>query len=462
MTHVHFIGIGGTGLSAIALVLLERGYKVSGSDRQAAPALSRLQQAGANVMFTHQAENILGADIVVRSSAVADDNVEVQAARQAGIPVLKRSEYLGQLLANQRTIAVAGSHGKTTTTAMIAWMMVELGMDPSYIIGSTSVDLGRNAHAGRGQYFVIEADEYDGMFLGLSPTIALVTNIEHDHPDCYPTPADFYLAFQRFVQKIVPNGILLASGEDAGAVILADDYAKSGGHSLLFGVDHQALDFRADEVQPNNSGGYDFRMVGHDGVELAQVALQVPGIHNVRNALAALSVANILNLPMREASYALNAFRGTSRRFEVRGETGGVVIVDDYAHHPSEIQATLSAARTRYGKRRIWAIWQPHTYSRTRMLQAEFIRSFENADRVIVTEVFAAREPLPEDGFSAKNLVESIQEDQKMTGKVVDFAASLEDAKELLTKELARGDVVLVLSAGDANQISDALLADRS
>lgn len=460
MTHVHFIGIGGTGLSAIALVLLERGYKVSGSDRQAAPVLSRLQQAGASVMFTHQAGNILGADIVVRSSAVGDDNVEVQAARQAGISVYKRSEYLGQLLANQRTIAVAGSHGKTTTTAMIAWMMVELDMDPSYIIGSTSVDLGRNAHAGRGEYFVIEADEYDGMFLGLSPSIALVTNIEHDHPDCYPTPVDFYLAFQNFARKIVQDGILLACGDDIEALNLAEDYTKSGGNSLLYGLDHQALDFRAEDVHLNNSGGYDFKMVGHDGVELARVGLQVPGIHNVRNALATLSVAQLLELPLQKAANALNAFRGTSRRFEVRGETRGVVIIDDYAHHPSEIQATLSAARARFGRRRIWAIWQPHTFSRTRMLQAEFIRSFEYADRVIVTEVFAAREPQPEDGFSAKDLVQFIQQDQKMTGKFIDFAASLDDAKEMLSKELAEGDVVLVLSAGDANQISDALLAD--
>lgn len=462
MAHVHFIGIGGAGLSAIALVLLERGQKVSGSDRQASLVLSRLQQAGASVTFTHQAENVQDADIVVRSSAVGDDNVEVQAARLAGIPVLKRSEYLGQLLANHRTIAVAGSHGKTTTTAMIAWMMAELGMDPSYIIGSTSVNLGSNAHAGSGEFFVIEADEYDGMFLGLSPAVAVVTNIEHDHPDCYPTPADFYMAFQNFSRKIMNGGFLIAGADDTGALSLAAEFSRQGKSSYLFGLDYQDADFRAENLHLNETGGYNFKMRANDGGELAQVALQVPGIHNVRNALAALCVAKLLDLPVKEAAHALGFFVGTSRRFEVRGEIAGITMIDDYAHHPSEIRTTLEAARARYGNRRIWAVWQPHTYSRTRMLQAEFCRAFEKADRVIVTEVFAAREPLPENGFSAQNLVQFMQQDQNLAGKPVEFVSSVEDAIELLNNNLVTNDVVLVLSAGDANRINDALLASLS
>lgn len=458
MAHVHFIGLGGTGLSAIALVLLERGQKVSGSDRQASPVLSRLEQAGAKVMLTHQAENVRGADVVVRSSAVGDDNVEVLAARQAGIPVLKRSEYLGRFLENYRTIAIAGSHGKTTTTAMIAWMLHELGLDPSYVIGSMAMNLGSNAHAGKGEYFVIEADEYDSMFLGLSPWIAIVTNIEHDHPDCYPTPVDFYGAFVNFSNKIVPEGILAVNSDDPGAFKLAAEFSQTGRRSLLFGLDSQTADYRAAEISLNAFGGYDFKFYGCDGSELAHVALQAPGLHNVQNALAALCVADIMHLPLDQCARALSDFRGTGRRFEVRGELNGAVIIDDYAHHPSEIRATLSAARARYGDRRIWAVWQPHTYSRTRTLQAEFSSAFELADRVIVTGIYAAREAVPGDGFSAVNLAQGIRQEVKMAGKAVDLADGLDEAKKILLSQLKPGDVVLVLSAGDANRMSDELI----
>ncbi len=462
MAQIHFVGLGGAGLSAIALVLLERGIVVSGSDRQASPVLSRLQQAGATVMLTHRAENIRGADVVVRSSAISDENIEVQAAQKAGIPVLKRSEYLSQLLQQNQVIGVAGTHGKTTTTAMIAWMLHELGMDPSYIIGSTSVNLGSNAHAGAGPYFVIEADEYDGMFLGLFPSIALVTNIEHDHPDCYPTPDDFYRAFWDFSRNIVPDGVLIAGGDDPGAVRLAVEFAQEGGKSVLFGLDNPAVDYRGSHLRSNALGGFDFTIYGCDGEELAQVALRAPGIHNVRNALAAFCVADLLDLPLAQSAQALSTFQGTGRRFEVRGEPGNVVVIDDYAHHPSEIRTTLAAARARYGGRRIWAVWQPHTYSRTRLLQTEFCRAFENADRVIVTEIFAAREPISQDGFSAQSLVEQMRQDQKMVGKPVDFAESLQDAIDLLQTQVKPGDVILVLSAGDANQISDRLIAEPS
>lgn len=458
MRRVHFIGIGGTGLSAIAVVLLERGLDVSGSDRHASSVLTRLQQAGARIMFTHHADNIQGADVVVRSSAVSDDNIEVQAAKTAGIPVLKRSEFLEQLLEDTKVIAVAGSHGKTTTTAMIAWMLNQLGLDPSYIIGSTSIDLASNAHAGSGEYFVIEADEYDGMFLGLAPTVAIVTNIEHDHPDCYPTQESYQQAFRRFVLKIVPKGVLLACQDDPGAAHLASEFVLLGGKSLVYGLDNSNLDFSAMDLTLNVSGSYNFTMGARDGEETAQVALQVPGIHNVRNALAALSVAEILELPLRQSAHALGAFRGTGRRFEVRGEPGGVVVIDDYAHHPSEIRTTLEAARARYGNRRIWAVWQPHTFSRTRMLRTEFCMSFESVDRVIVTEIYAAREETPPDGFSSLRLVQEMRQQPTKSEKTVDFAATLDDAMSLLQKNLRHGDVVIVLSAGDANRISDGLI----
>lgn len=459
MMHVHFIGLGGTGLSAIALVLLERGFTVSGSDRQASPVLTRLQQTGAKIMLSHQPENIQGADVVVRSSAIKDDNSEVTAALDAGIPVLKRSDFLGQLLKDNRTIAVAGSHGKTTTTAMISWMLARVGKDPSFIIGSNSVDLGTNAHAGLGEHFVIEADEYDGMFLGLSPMIAIVTNIEHDHPDCYPTAKDFYQAFELFSRKLKPGGILLACADDQGALKLSREYVNQGGNCLLYGKDNKQSDFRAGNLQLNSSGGYNFSVFGSDGDELTQVSLKVPGLHNVLNSLAAISVAAIEKLPIDQSAMALSEFRGTSRRFEVRGEPGGITIVDDYAHHPSEITATLAAARARFGSRRIWVVWQPHTFSRTRLLQEEFSRSFGNADNVIVTEIYPAREPLPDDGFSSRVLVEKIRLLPSMAGKQIGYVSSLEEAIFQLQKELQKSDVLLVLSAGDANRISDTLVS---
>lgn len=462
MRHVHFIGIGGSGLSAIAQVLLERGYTVSGSDRQASPVLSRLQQAGARVMLNHRAENIFGADLVIRSSAVHEDNVEVLAARQAGFPVLKRSEFLGSLTENNRVIAIAGTHGKTTTTAMIAWILHELGLDPSYIIGGNSIDLAGNAHAGKGDEFVIEADEYDGMFLGLSPSIAVVTNIEHDHPDCYPTPDAFYLAFSEFSKRISPDGYLIACSDDVGAARLAYQRVEEGKHTLFYGIEEAGVDYRAESIRVNKLGGYDFTLRSGNGFELAKVALQVPGVHNVLNATAALAVVDVLNLSMEKSLDALQNFRGTGRRFEVRGEPAGVVLIDDYAHHPSEINSTLAAARARYGDRRIWVVWQPHTYSRTQMLYADFCSAFGEADCLIVTDIFAARETAPENGFSGENLVHGIRQDVSMAGKFVTFVPSLEEAIRLLDRKLEVGDVLLVLSAGDATQINDALLELKS
>lgn len=461
MTHVHLVGIGGTGLSAIALVLLESGYTVSGSDRQLSPLAMQVQARGAQVIAGHRPENVQGADLVVRSSAVPDDNVEVQAALDAGIPVLKRAEFLGRLMREVHAgtgIAIAGTHGKTTTTAMIAWMLTALGQDPSYIIGGVSTNLGKNAHAGSGSFFVIEADEYDRMFLGLRPQIAVVTNVEHDHPDCYPTPADFRRAFLDFVDRLSPDGTLLACADDPGADWLLEKAAARGIRCLAYGLDREEYAYLARDLKPENSGGYRFEAFcqASGTISNVPVVLQVPGTHNVKNALAALAVADLLGLPLDAAAQALNEFRGTGRRFEVRAEVAGVVLVDDYAHHPTEIQATLSAARSRYPGRRIWAVWQPHTYSRTRALLPQFLTAFEQADHVLVTPVYAAREEAPRDGFTAAQVAEAI------LGCPADFVPDLEAAKEYLLANLHSGDVVLVLSAGDADQLNGLLLESLS
>lgn len=459
---VHLVGIGGTGLSAIARVLLERGYQVSGSDRWLSPLAQSLQVDGVRIMIGHQAENVQGADLVVRSSAIPDSNVEVQAARAAGIPVLKRNEFLSQLTAEQSTIAVAGSHGKTTTTAMIAWILSALGLNPSYIIGGVSVNLGNNAHAGQGQFFVIEADEYDRMFLGLSPSVAVVTNIEHDHPDCYPTPEDFYQAFVDFSQKLTPDGKLLVCADDIGGRRLLQEVRARGQKVFSYGLQlsdavsgEMSFDYQAQNLRTNVSGGltWDAVCILPGIIEMhSTVSLQVPGLHNVCNALASLAVAHQLGLPLDKAAQALAGFMGTRRRFEVRGEVGGIVVIDDYGHHPTEIQATLAAARQRYPGRRLWALWQPHTFSRTQMYADAFARVFEQADQVVVTEVYASRESPPSDGFSALRVLEMMPNPDKH------FTSSLTEATMFLLEFLLPGDVLLVFSAGDADQISTNVL----
>jgi UDP-N-acetylmuramate--alanine ligase len=443
---IHFIGIGGTGLSAIARLLLEMGYPVTGSDRVLSPLANSLQEAGARVFRGHDAQNVQGAGLVIRSSAIPDDNPEVQAAIAAGLQVLKRADILGQLMEGQTGVAVAGTHGKTTTTAMIAWMLTALGQDPSYIIGSIAVNLGTNAHAGKGEAFVIEADEYDNMFLGLQPTIAVVTNIEHDHPDCFPTAEDYFSAFLAFVGRLPPTGLLLACGDDPGAARLLAESKSSGKRRLAYGLAGVHTAYIAHYVIPNQCGGFDAQLAIHN--QVVPLSLQVPGIHNVYNALASVAVADLLGLDAVRAAEALGEYRGSDRRFQVRAEPGGVTVIDDYAHHPTEIRATLAAARVRYPGRKIWAVWQPHTYSRTRALLNDFAASFIDADHVIVTEVYAAREAAPEDGFSAQQVVAA------MCYPDVHFTSNLFDATVLLLTYLQPGDVLLVLSAGDADQIS--------
>ena len=376
MTHVHFIGIGGSGLSAIARLLLESGYVVTGSDRTLSPLAVELQKAGARVYTGHAAENITGADWIVRSSAVPDDNLEVMTALKLHIPVYKRADFLGRLMEHKLGIAVAGTHGKTTTTAMIAWILVQLGKDPSFIVGGVLNNLGVNARAGQGEAFVIEADEYDRMFLGLKPRLAVVTNIEHDHPDTYPTPADFHAAFVEFTRLIPEDGALIVCAEDMGAIELTAEARRMGkrvvGYRIAENNLTQAGEWAlAQHLMANKYGGFTFNaIVRLKSVPsyISGVQLQVPGLHNVRNALAALAVIALLDLPLAGAAKALGEFTGTGRRFEVKGEANKITVIDDYAHHPTEIRATLDAARARYPASRIWAVWQPHTYSRTQTL----------------------------------------------------------------------------------------------
>lgn len=457
MTHVHFIGIGGSGISAIARLLLEMGYTVSGSDRALSPFAGKLQADGATVFLGHDARNVSGADWVVRSSAIGDDNPEALEARARGIPVYKRAEFLGQLMEDKIGIAVAGAHGKTTTTAMIVWTLFALGRDPSFIVGSTVANLKTNAHAGRGKAFVIEADEYDRMFLGLKPFYAVVTNIEHDHPDCYPTFEDMYAAFAQFVDLLPADGALVACLDDAAASALMNEARKSGRRVVAYGLQGESTLnaphwMMARNVHPNTRGGFDFEAVSNlfPETEAIPVSLQAPGVHNVQNSLAALAVVSLMGLPPKKAAEALGEFRGAARRFEVLGEADGVVVVNDYGHHPTEIRAALAAARARYPGRRVWALWQPHTYSRTQALFERFVTAFDDADEVLVTEVYASREAAQD--FTSAMVVSSMRHPS------AHFAATLDDAARYLLEHLRPGDALIVLSAGDADRVgADAL-----
>jgi len=443
--HVHFIGIGGAGLSAIARVLLEQGAEVSGSDLVLSPVAEALARDGARVFAGHRAENVAGVDVVIVSSAVPSENVEVQAARAAGIPVLKRPEFLGQMMNGRLGVAVAGTHGKTTTTAMISFILLEAGRDPTFVVGGVIAELGTNARAGEGPLFVIEADEYDRTFLGLTPRVAVVTNVEHDHPDCYPTFADFRAAFEEFAALVPRDGLLVVCWDDAVTRELGERRQAAGMAVTFFGLGKGA-EWRAEEVRPNFAGGVDFLAVcpgNKTGQVLGLVRLRLPGAHNASNAVAALAVADFLDVPFRVARDALTEFRGVRRRFEVKGQAGGVVVVDDYAHHPTQIRATLLVARQRFPRRPVWAVWQPHTYSRTKTLLAGFAQAFGMADHVIVLPIYAARET-DTLGVSSADVVAAMQHPDARC------AVSLDEAVVWLGTEVRPGDVVLTLGGGVA------------
>jgi UDP-N-acetylmuramate--alanine ligase len=447
--HVHFIGIGGAGLSAIAKVLLESGWRVSGSDEQPSPLAQALAAQGARVYQGHAPEHVAGAEVVVISSAVAPDNVEVQAALARGLPVLKRADFLGQLMTGRTGVAVAGTHGKTTTTGLIALLLDRAGLDPTFIVGGVLVDYGTNARAGRGRPFVIEADEYDRMFLGLTPTVAVVTNVEHDHPDIYPTLPEMQEAFRDFVGRLPADGVLVACARDAFARRLAEERRALGRPAVLYGLRRED-DYRADSAQMNNAGGYDF-LLARRGETLGLVRNRLPGEHNVLNSLAALAVADYFGVEFNVARNALAEYRGAGRRFEVKGEARGVTVVDDYAHHPTEIRATLAAARRRFAGRPLWVMFQPHTYSRTRTLLAEFVTAFDEADHVIVVDIFRSREA-PDPAVSARDIV------RRMAHRDARYLPALADAADALAAELKPGDVLLTLGAGDGDWVGAEVL----
>lgn len=446
---IHLVGIGGVGMSAIARVLLEQGCIVSGSDRAPGSLAQALVQDGVTVYTGHDAGHVGAADAVLITSAASADNPEVAAARSRGIPVYKRADIIAGLMADRCVIAVAGAHGKTTTTAMIAHILLETGADPGYIIGGTLKSNGRSAAAGSGPIFVVEADEYDHMFLGLRPELAVVTNVEWDHPDFFPTPAAFAEAFERFVDLLPPAGMLIACADDPGAHALAVRRVRQGRSVIDYGLSAGAarmVDLRA------SSDGTIFTARLPDRA-LTTVRLQVPGAHNARNALAALLAVRTQGVEPAAAAEALATFAGTGRRFDLLGEVGGVAVIDDYAHNPTKIRAAIAAARQRYPERTLWAVWQPHTYSRTASFERQYQTAFSEADHVLVTDIYAAREaPLP--GVTAADVTAGMDHPDAR------FLPTFDQVVAVLRDEAQPPAVILIMSAGDATAIGAAYLDD--
>ena len=444
--RVHLVGIGGIGLSAIARVLLARGAIVSGSDMQASPLTDELAQLGVKIFIGQRAANIGEVDVVLATSAAPEDNPEIAEARRRGIRIARRYDFFPELTEGKTTIAIAGTHGKTTTTAMIAVILTQAGLDPDVIVGGIVPDLGSNARAGKGKYFIVEADEYDWAFLGLRPSIAVVTNIEMDHPDKFRDLDDVTRAFHEFIALVPSYGWVIGCGDSVGVTRELQD---ARARTIRYGLDVDN-EWTASAIRTNTDGGCDFTL-WHREERVGDFRLRIPGKHNVLNALAALAVAHLVGVDLNAAKQTLRHFRGAARRFEIKGEFNGVTIVDDYAHHPTEIRATLGAARQRFVSKKIWAMFQPHTYTRTQTMLDEFANAFEDADHVVVTEVFAARER-ESHGVSGADIV------ARMSHRDARFIATLDECVEFLQTHLRAGDVLITLGAGDGYRVGERLV----
>ena len=448
--HIHFVGIGGIGMSGIAELLANLGYRVSGSDLQESIITQRLAGLGCDIHAGHNGDWVAGADVVVISSAVKEDNPEVQAAREALVPVIPRAEMLAELMRLKKYgIAIAGSHGKTTTTSMVGCVLAEAGLDPTVVIGGQVNSLGTNAKLGEGEFLVAEADESDGSFLKLSPVVEVVTNVDLEHLDHYQDIDEIKAAFLAFIDKIPFYGAAIICLDDPYVTDLLPEIQK---RVITYGVASQA-DIHARQVVVE---GFLSRFEVCQGEKLlGEITLNMPGIHNVQNALAAVVVGLELEIPFATIAEALQKFSGVQRRLQVKGEVDGIMVVDDYGHHPTEIRATLGAIRNAWPKRRLVVLFQPHRYSRTQGLYRDFCTAFHDADLLILTDIYPASEQ-PVAGVTSEWLMEGIrQHGQRQVQLVPELVDLAESVKPLLQED----DVVVTLGAGNICRVGEQLLA---
>jgi UDP-N-acetylmuramate--alanine ligase len=450
--QIHFVGIGGSGMSGIAEVLLNLGYQVSGSDQKRSAVTDRLAKLGARVYEGHAAANVAEAQVVVTSTAVKADNPEVMQARRQGLPVIPRAEMLAELMRLKYGVAVAGSHGKTTTTSMVAIVLDKGGLDPTVVVGGRVGTLGSGARLGKGEFMVAEADESDRSFLKLSPTVAIVTNIDREHLDTYKDLADVQEAFLNFVNKVPFYGAAVLCLDDPA---VQDILPRVERRVVTYGVSRQAEVSARDVVL--GPMGSTYTACSGDGV-LGTIELPVPGHHNVLNSLAAVAVGLDLGVPFAAVKEGLASFTGVDRRFQLRGEAGGITVIDDYGHHPTEIRATLETLRGRAGTRRTVVLFQPHRYTRTQHLWDDFCRAFHLADLVVLVDIYPAGEE-PIEGITSEALADAIA--RKGHRQVV-YGGNMRAAVEHLLAEVREGDVVLTLGAGSVWTAGDELLRRRA
>jgi UDP-N-acetylmuramate--alanine ligase len=464
--RIHFVGIGGIGMSGIAEVLLNLGYKISGSDLKRSAVTDRLHSLGATIFEGHRAENASGAEVVVTSSAIQASNPEVEEAHRLHVPVIRRAEMLAELMRLKYGIAIGGMHGKTTTTSMIAAVLAGGGLDPTVVVGGRVDAMGSNARLGRSQYLVAEADESDRSFLKLSPIIAVVTNIDREHMDCYRNLQDIKRAFLNFMDRVPFYGIVVACNDDP---MLRSVLPKLKRRMVSYGT-RKGSDFQISLSKGSWGAGRprpahtarpgmpvppqvsSFSVTFRDK-DLGEFRLHVPGLHNVLNATAAIAVGVGLDIPVPQIQEALENFRGVDRRFQVRGQVAGITVIDDYGHHPTEIRATLAAAK-QCGYRKIHVIFQPHRYTRTRDLMEEFATAFGDADSLQVLDIYAASEE-PIEGIKGEALAQRISENGSASAK---YAGSFEDAVAAAIGNAQEGDMILTLGAGSVSQLAPMLL----
>jgi UDP-N-acetylmuramate--alanine ligase len=462
--RIHFVGIGGIGMSGIAEVLLNLGYKVSGSDLKSSSVTQRLVGLGAAVFEGHRAENIAGAEVVVTSSAIAIENPEVTEAHKLHIPVIQRAEMLAELMRLKYGIAIAGMHGKTTTTSMVAAVLAAGGLDPTVVVGGRVDAMGSNARLGKSQYLVAEADESDRSFLKLSPILSVVTNIDREHMDCYRNMRDVKKTFLDFMDRVPFYGMIVACNDDPQLRRLLRDVQR---RTVTYGT-RRGSDFLikiadpSDESQNPHPVAQDATRMGHPlsrfrityrKNDLGEFTLHVPGVHNVLNATAAIAVGVGLDVGVEAIRTALDQFRGVDRRFQLRGRAAGVSVIDDYGHHPTEIKATLAAAR-QCGFGRIHVIFQPHRYTRTRDLMDEFSTAFGDGDSLFVLDIYAASEK-PIEGITGEILAQRIRD---KSGKNVHYVNSSADAVNSAAAAAQDGDMILTLGAGSVSQLGPMIL----
>jgi UDP-N-acetylmuramate--alanine ligase len=451
--RIHFVGIGGIGMSGIAEVLLTLGYGVSGSDLRNSATTERLTKLGANIFVGHVESNVHGAEVVVTSSAISRENSEVAEARRLHLPVIQRAEMLAELMRLKYGIAIAGMHGKTTTTSMVAAVLAAGGLDPTVVVGGRVGLMGSNARLGTSQYLVAEADESDRSFLKLSPILSVVTNIDREHMDCYRDMEDVQATFVEFMDRVPFYGTVVAcTDNDALRNLLPRVERRVLSYGTREDADFQAIDVMTEHAPEamHNSFGVNFK-----GRDLGRFDLFVPGAHNILNATAAIAVGMGLEIPVERIREGIAQFRGVDRRFQKKGEAAGVRVVDDYGHHPTEILATLAAARQWIGgPGRIHVVFQPHRYTRTYLLMDEFVSAFPDADRLLVLDIYAASEQ-PIAGISGLTLAQKIR---CRNGHPAEFAASFTAAVEAVVEQAQPGDMVLTLGAGTVSQLGPQIL----